>query len=135
MSKKIIVVDDSRTARVQVRNALAQTGFEIVEAVDGLDGIAKISEHPDAAVVLCDVNMPNMNGLEMLTALKEQNKGGGMAFLMLTTEAEASLIQRAKAAGVKGWIVKPFKPQLLVAAVTRLVEGAGAREQVATAVL
>ncbi len=120
MSKKIIVVDDSGTARLQVRNALASAGFDIVEAVDGLDGIAKVDANGDASVVLCDVNMPNMNGIEMLVALKEQKKGTTMSFLMLTTEAEAAMIRRAKDVGAKGWIVKPFKAHLLLAAVSRL---------------
>jgi len=120
MAKKIIIIDDSKTARMQVRSALLEGCFDIVEAVDGLDGLSKVIENEDASVVLCDVNMPNMTGLEMLSALKEKNKGAGMSFLMLTTEAEAGLIRKARDVGAKGWIVKPFKAPLLLATVMRL---------------
>jgi two-component system chemotaxis response regulator CheY len=121
LNKKVIIVDDSRTARQQVKLALSGSGYEIVEAVDGRDGISKIDEHRDASLVLCDVNMPNMSGLDMLGAVRDQGKAGGMQFLMLTTEAEPALLQRAKQSGARGWIVKPFKPDLLLAAVRKLV--------------
>lgn len=116
---KIIVVDDSRTSRTQVIHALANAGFEIVEAIDGKDGLAKIAAHNDAKLVLCDINMPNLNGLEMMDALPQDTRSS-MSFLMLTTEAEPRLVQRAKELGAKGWFVKPFKPELLLAAVKKL---------------
>ncbi len=121
MGKKVIVVDDSRTARQQVRAALASEGYEVVEAVDGVDGIAKMDANADAALVLCDVNMPNLNGIDMIEKLRKDGKGAHHTFVMLTTEAEPELVQRAKACGAKGWIVKPFKPELLLAAVRKLV--------------
>lgn len=123
MGKKIIIVDDSRTARQQVAHALAEGGYDVVEAVDGNDGLSKIAANPDAALVIVDVNMPRMNGLEMLSAAKSGGPGG-VPFLMLTTEAQPELVQQAKALGAKGWIVKPFKPELLRSAVSKLV-GAG----------
>jgi two-component system chemotaxis response regulator CheY len=121
MSKKVIVVDDSRTARQQVRSALQGAGYEIVEAVDGNDGIAKLGENADASLVLCDVNMPNMNGIEMLESVKRTDTGAGFTFVMLTTEAEPEIVRRAKASGAKGWIVKPFNSDLLLSAVRKLV--------------
>jgi two-component system chemotaxis response regulator CheY len=121
MSKKVIVVDDSRTARQQVRNALSGAGYDIVEAVDGTDGIDKMDANVDASLVLCDVNMPNLNGIEMIESARRDGKGANVTFVMLTTEAEPDLVQRAKACGAKGWIVKPFKPELLLAAVRKLV--------------
>lgn len=117
--KKIIIIDDSRTARLQVKNVLA-AGYDVIEAVDGQDGLAKIQSNDDAALVLCDVNMPVLGGLEMLEAVPAELRAR-MTFLMLTTEAEPRLVQRAKEFGAKGWIVKPFKPELLVAAVNKLV--------------
>lgn len=120
MGKKVIVIDDSRTARAQVKNALAEAGFEVVEAVDGRDGLAKIEANGDASLIFCDVNMPNMNGLEMLTALRESGKTVSAPFVMLTTEAEPELVRQAKSAGAKAWIVKPFKPDLLLAAAKKL---------------
>ncbi|HKQ69503.1 MAG TPA: response regulator [Polyangiaceae bacterium] len=119
MRKKIIVVDDSRTARQQVINALAGDSFDVVEAVDGRDGIEKLSLHPDASMVICDVNMPRMNGLEMLVQASKP-PASTVPFLMLTTEAQPELVQQAKQAGAKAWIIKPFKPELLLAVVKKI---------------
>jgi two-component system chemotaxis response regulator CheY len=121
MSKKIVVVDDSRTARQQVCVTLTSAGYEVIEAVDGNDGLLKIMSNGDASLVVCDVNMPNLNGLEMLRTLKSEQPGAQMPIIMLTTEAQPTLLQQAKQAGAKGWIVKPFKPEMLVAAVRKLV--------------
>jgi len=121
MGKKVIVVDDSRTAREQVRNALAAESYEIIEAVDGNDGIAKMDANTDAVLVLCDVNMPNLSGIDMLEKVKRDGKGANVIFVMLTTEADPALVRRAKACGAKGWIVKPFKPELMLAAVKKLL--------------
>lgn len=118
---KIIIVDDSATMRQQVRQALTPGGFEIVEAVDGQDGLDKVSADDDIEVMILDVNMPRMNGIELVEALKGNGRvDSGLKVVMLTTEGHADLIQRAKAAGAKGWIVKPFKPDLLLAAVKKM---------------
>jgi two-component system chemotaxis response regulator CheY len=119
MAKKILIVDDSSTIRGQLRFTLSQAGYEVIEAEDGQDGIAKLRANQDAAMVLCDVNMPRMNGLEMLESLASR-PGTTPPVVMLTTEGAADLIARAKKAGAKGWIVKPFKPDLLLAAVKKL---------------
>lgn len=118
MSKRVLVVDDSPTVRQQVGLALKLAGFDVVEAVDGLDGLAKL----DATIrmMICDVNMPRMNGLEMLEKVKADAKFPGVPVVMLTTEGQPALIERAKKAGAKGWIIKPFKAEMLVAAVQRL---------------
>jgi two-component system chemotaxis response regulator CheY len=118
--KKILVIDDSETIRQQVKQALATTGYEIVEAVDGVDGLEKLLAITDIDLALCDVNMPRMNGLDMIAEV--QRSGPKIPILMLTTEGQPSLIKRAREAGAKGWIVKPFKPELLVAAVVKLIE-------------
>jgi two-component system chemotaxis response regulator CheY len=119
--KKILVIDDSETVRQQVRQALATAGYDVVEAVDGVDGLEKLrAADGDVALALCDVNMPRMNGLEVVA---EVNRSGpSIPILMLTTEGQPSLIRRARESGAKGWIVKPFKPELLLAAVTKLVQ-------------
>ncbi|MCE9571693.1 MAG: response regulator [Deltaproteobacteria bacterium] len=118
MSKRILVVDDSPTVRQQVSVALCQAGFAVVEAVDGLDALGKFDA--TIAMVVCDVNMPRMNGIEMLEKLKADGKGSTTPIVMLTTEGQPALIDRAKKAGAKGWIVKPFKPDQLIAAVKKL---------------
>ncbi|MFN3198984.1 MAG: response regulator [Bradymonadia bacterium] len=118
--KRILIVDDSATVRQQVSLALRQVGFQVLEAVDGQEGAETIERQTDISMVICDVNMPRMNGLEML----ERVKGGGqrpqLPVIMLTTEGQPALIKRAKAAGAKGWIVKPFKADQLVAAARKL---------------
>lgn len=118
---KIIIVDDSATMRSQVRQALTAGNFQLVEAVDGQDGLEKVNADPDISVMILDVNMPRMNGIELVEALSKNGRvAKGLKVVMLTTEGHADLIQRAKAAGAKGWIVKPFKPDLLLAAVQKM---------------
>jgi len=120
MSKKIIVIDDSQTIREQVGAALRLAGFEIIEAVDGVDGAEVIERTRDAALVICDVNMPNRSGLELLEGLRRDDKLKGLPVLMLTTEGQPQLIERARKSGAKGWLVKPFRADLLLAAVKKL---------------
>jgi two-component system chemotaxis response regulator CheY len=124
MAKKVLIVDDSRTVRQQLGIVLTEAGYEVVEATDGLDGAEKIAASDDLAMVICDVNMPRMNGIEMLTFLKQDPKHANLLVLMLTTEGQPALIARAKAAGARGWIVKPFKPDLLLGTVRKLVGAA-----------
>jgi two-component system chemotaxis response regulator CheY len=124
MGKKILVIDDSATVRQQVGLALTQAGFEIVEAVDGLDGIDKLDNTASVSLVICDVNMPRMNGLEMLEKVHAEKKHPTVPIIILTTEGQPDLVERAKKAGAKGWIVKPFKAELLVAAAKKLTQAA-----------
>jgi two-component system chemotaxis response regulator CheY len=120
MSKRILVIDDSKTIRDHVRSVLEKAGFDVIDAVDGQDGFAKIRDTPGLSLAICDVNMPVMTGISMLEALKSGGVNPKLPIVMLTTEGEPSLIQKAKAAGARGWIVKPFKPEQLVAAVQKL---------------
>lgn len=116
--KKILVVDDSATMRQQVRIALEAAGFVVTEAVDGQDAAEKIGAGFDG--VVCDVHMPRMTGVEFVESTRTLPAREGVPILMLTTEGSPDLIRRAKAAGAKGWIVKPFKLEALVTAVQRL---------------
>lgn len=121
MSANVLVVDDSSTVRQQVRMALQQAGFTVIEAVDGQDGLAKAKA--DAKViglVISDVNMPRMNGLQMLEAIKADPTTRHLPVVMLTSEGQPALVKRAKSLGAKGWIVKPFKAAMLVAAAKKL---------------
>ena len=108
MGKKVIVIDDSQTVRQQVALALTPGGFEVIEAVDGIDGIAVISRTPDAGLIICDLNMPRMDGLKMLEAVRTDSKYANIPIVMLTTEGQPQLIERAKKAGASGWSVTPF---------------------------
>lgn len=120
MTRRVLIVDDSATIRQQVRAALSPAGFEVVEAVDGEDGVNKIRSDATLAAVICDINMPKKNGLELIEEIKAGGPNSGVPIVMLTTEGQPAMVQRAKAAGAKGWIVKPFKPNLLVAALQKL---------------
>jgi len=92
MTQRIIVIDDSETVREQLALVLNGAGYEVVEAEDGAQGAAAIRENPDASLAICDVNMPRMNGLDVL-----QQVGGAIPVLMLTTEGRPDLIERARA--------------------------------------
>lgn len=120
MNKRVLIVDDSATIRQQVRIALSPAGFDIIEAADGEDGLAKIRSDSSIAAVICDVNMPKKSGLELIEELKACAPNSQVPIVMLTTEGQPALVQRAKLAGAKGWIVKPFKANLLVTAIQKL---------------
>jgi two-component system chemotaxis response regulator CheY len=120
MSSKVLVVDDSATIRQQLRFTLSQAGYDVLEAEDGEDGVRKLTTNADTKLVICDVNMPKMNGIEMLNVVKNDNRVNQIPIVMLTTEGSAELIAKAKSAGAKGWLVKPFKPELLLSAVKKL---------------
>lgn len=120
---KIMIVDDSFTVRQQVSAALGAS-FEITEAVDGEDALAKLAAAP-VDLVICDVNMPRLNGLDMLERLRATAGLEQTTVIMLTTEGQPEYITRAKGLGAKGWLVKPFKPELLLAAVRKLTAGKG----------
>src|SRR5882724_599974 len=120
MGKKVIIIDDSRTVRDQVRLVLEPAGYEVLEAGDGNEGINQFRDHLDLAMAICDVNMPGMTGIGMLESLKASGLGRGLPIVMLTTEGQPALIQKAKQAGARGWIVKPFKPEQLLATVQKL---------------
>jgi len=121
MAKTILVVDDSSTMRQQVSMALKQAGFATLEADDGRQGAAKIAANRSISMVICDVNMPHMNGLEMVEQVKSKPEHKALPILMLTTEGQATLIKRAKQAGAVGWIVKPFDANQLIQTVRHLV--------------
>lgn len=118
--KRILVVDDSKTVRDQVRELLEAAGYAVEEAGDGQEALDAIHDKRDLAMAICDVQMPNMSGIALLETLKEEGLVPGLPIIMLTTEAQLTLVARAKQAGAKGWIVKPFKPEHLVAAVRKL---------------
>jgi two-component system, chemotaxis family, chemotaxis protein CheY len=117
--KKVLVVDDSETIREQVATALTGAGFEVIEAANGLDGLACAAEN-EIDLMLLDVNMPKLTGLEVLERLAASAAKPGFPIIMLTTEAHRAMIEKAKRLGARAWIVKPVKMNLLVAAVNQM---------------
>jgi two-component system chemotaxis response regulator CheY len=118
MAACIMIVDDSALVRRQVSTALKERGYSVAEAVDGVDALEQLAASTNTKLIVCDVNMPRMNGIELLERLSAQSSL--IPVVMLTTEGQPELIQRARALGAKGWIVKPFKPEFLVATAAKL---------------
>lgn len=116
-----MVVDDSAMIRLQVRRALAAAGFTVIEACDGVEALGKLAD-ASPALMICDVNMPRMSGIELLESI--QGAAAKFPVVMLTTEGQPDLIQRAQSLGAKGWIIKPFKPDLLVMVAKKLAVAA-----------
>jgi two-component system, chemotaxis family, chemotaxis protein CheY len=118
MGVKVLVIDDSSLVRQQVGRALSESGFIVEEAADGVEGLQKLAASPDTGLIVCDVNMPKMSGLEFLEELRRQTCG--IPVVMLTTEGQLELIRRARALGAKAWVLKPFKADILIAALKKL---------------
>lgn len=116
--KRILTVDDSGSVRALVSQALRDAGFVVVEAVDGADALEKVA---GVDMVITDVNMPNMGGLELLARLREREDTRFVPILVLTTESQRGMREKAVKTGASGWIVKPFEPESLVAVVRRFL--------------
>jgi two-component system chemotaxis response regulator CheY len=121
--KQVLVVDDSQTVRTEISKALAQAGFGTMEAADGEVGLALAREHQFALIIL-DVNMPRMNGLQMLESLRLDFATCNVPVVILTTEAEEPMIERARKAGAKGWLIKPVSTDHIVSTVQAVTERA-----------
>ena len=120
MAKTILVVDDSASLRQVVKIALVNAGYEVVEACDGKDALSKLNG-PRYHLIVSDVNMPNMDGIQLLKEVKQHATYKFTPVLMLTTEAGEGKKQEGQAAGAKAWIVKPFQPAQLLMAVSKLI--------------
>jgi two-component system chemotaxis response regulator CheY len=119
---QILVVDDSDAVRTEVSTFFKTNGFAVETAVDGKDGLSKVQGDSSLKLVIADVNMPNMDGLTMVEKIRgELNKN--VDVIMLTTESDAAMKARAKTAGVKGWIVKPFNGASVLEAAKKIVNG------------
>ena len=120
MGKTILTVDDSRTMRDMLRLALTGAGHTVVQAEDGVHGIEVLSQTPDVDVIITDINMPRMDGYGFIDNVRRDPRARATPILVLTTESEPAKKQRARDAGATGWIVKPFDPEKLIAAVRRV---------------
>ncbi|MEW5772590.1 MAG: response regulator [Thermodesulfobacteriota bacterium] len=119
MPKKIMTVDDSASVRQMVSFTLKNAGYDVVEASDGKDALAKLSGPVD--MVITDLNMPNMDGITLIKNLRANAACKFIPIIMLTTESQAGKKQEGKEAGATGWIVKPFKPEQLLAVVQKVL--------------
>lgn len=119
MSKTILVVDDSPSIRQIVGLTLKGAGYGVIEAVDGMDALSKL-DGQKISLIVSDVNMPNLDGIGLVKKIKLLPDYKFTPILMLTTEAGESMKAEGKAAGAKAWLVKPFQPAVLLAAITKL---------------
>ena len=120
MAKKILIVDDSSSVRTVARMALREKGYDVVEASNGQEALSKL-ESERCHLVISDVNMPQMDGITLLKEIKRHPNYKFTPVIMLTTEAGEDKKQEGRAAGAKAWITKPFQPQVLVDAVSKLI--------------
>jgi two-component system chemotaxis response regulator CheY len=119
MAKTILIIDDSASLRQVVKMALTGAGYNVIEAGDGQAALALLDGR-QVNMAVCDINMPVMNGIEFVKAAKQLASYKFMPILMLTTESQDAKKEEGKAAGAKAWMVKPFSPTQLVAAVSKL---------------
>lgn len=117
---KVLVVDDSATVRNEVSSCLRQHGINVETAVDGKDGLNKVNGDSSIKLVISDVNMPNMDGLTMAEQIRS-GSNRNVNIIMLTTESDPRMKERGKAAGVKGWIVKPFNGDAVIGGIKKLI--------------
>jgi two-component system, chemotaxis family, chemotaxis protein CheY len=120
MNKTILSVDDSASIRQLVTFTLQKEGYVVVEAVDGSDALNKVKTS-SVDMVITDLNMPNVDGIELIRALRTNPSFKFTPIVMLTTESSMNKKDAGKEAGATGWIVKPFKPEQLIAVVKRLL--------------
>lgn len=120
MSKTVLTVDDSASMRQMVKLSLTAAGYAVVEAADGVQGLAKAQEAA-VGMVITDLNMPNMNGLGLIRELRKLPAYKGVPIIFLTTESDEEMKKEAKAAGATGWITKPFQQEQLVAVVRKVL--------------
>ncbi len=121
--QRVLIVDDSESVRVSLRAILEGAGFEVFESEDGLDALEVLKEQSEIDMILLDINMPAMNGIEFA---KEQSKNENICripTILVTTESHPKLAVEAKKTGVvKAWITKPVKPEILVSTIKRILE-------------
>jgi len=119
MTRTILAVDDSKSIRDMVAFTLEPHGYRVVHACDGKEGLTKfLSER--VALVVTDLNMPVMNGIDMITRLRAEPRGAGIPIVMLTTETSPEMKAKGKAAGATGWLSKPFDADTLIAIIRKL---------------
>lgn len=122
MAKTILIVDDSSSLRTVVRIALTRAGYEVAEAGDGVQALEALDKTAKVNLVVCDVNMPNMDGITFVTKLKQHARHKFIPVVMLTTEGQEEKKNQGRQAGAKAWIVKPFNPPQLLDAVSKLIQ-------------
>ncbi len=120
MEKTVLAIDDSASIRQMVSFTLKSSGYSVIEAVDGVDGLDK-ARNKTVNLVLTDQNMPRMDGLTLIKSLRGMTQYKSVPILMLTTESSDAMKAQGRAAGTTGWLVKPFDPQKLIEVVKKVI--------------
>ena len=120
MARSVLVVDDSSSVRQVVGIALKSAGYDVIEACDGKDALGKLNGQK-VHLIISDVNMPNMDGITFVKEVKKLPSYKFTPIIMLTTESQESKKMEGQAAGAKAWVVKPFQPAQMLAAVSKLI--------------
>jgi two-component system, chemotaxis family, chemotaxis protein CheY len=120
MNKTILTVDDSKSIRQVVSFTLQEAGYNVIEACDGQDALNKINGS-SLHMVVTDLNMPNLDGIGLIKKLRTDQNHKFIPIIMLTTESQSEKKMEGKTAGATGWIVKPFKPEQLLAVVKKVL--------------
>ena len=121
MGKTILTADDSASMRQMVSFTLKGAGYEVVEAVDGKEGLSMISQ-TKVDMIITDLNMPNMDGIEMIRNVRAMPQYKFIPIILLTTESQDGKKKEGKAAGATGWIIKPFKPEQLLGVIRKVLK-------------
>jgi two-component system chemotaxis response regulator CheY len=122
-NKLILAVDDSRTVRASLKYTLTKNNYQVEVAEDGQDGLEVLqSLKTKPAMIISDINMPQMDGITFIKEVKKNNKFKYIPVLVLTTESQQSKKMEGKKAGAAGWLVKPFKPEQLLGVVKKFVK-------------
>jgi len=121
MRRTILTVDDSATVRQMVSFTLKSAGYEVMEAKDGQDAMAKLNEPVGLSIVVTDLNMPVMDGIGLIQQLRAHPAYKYVPIVVLTTESEPAKKQAARSAGATAWIVKPFRPEQLVSVIQKVL--------------
>ncbi len=119
---KILVVDDSETLRVQLKKDLEAGGYQVLEGFDGIHGLDLIKKNKDIRLIICDVNMPRMDGLTMCQKVHELPESKAIPILMMTTESSPEMKAHGKAAGVLAWITKPYVSEKLISVIGKIIK-------------
>ena len=120
MAKTIMIVDDSASLRQVVGISLRGAGYDVIEGCDGVDALKKLTGQK-VHLIISDVNMPNMDGISLVKAVKQMPAYKFTPIVMLTTESQEEKKRQGQEAGAKAWVVKPFKPEQLIGVVQKLV--------------
>ncbi len=121
MSKTVLIVDDANSMRGLVAMTFKTNGYDVIEGSDGKDGLEKLKTSTKVDLIVTDLNMPNMDGIQMITAIKALPQYKFIPIVMLTTESQDEKKEQGRIAGAKAWIVKPFKPDVLLGVVKKII--------------